>query len=167
MGVFRQANFSVKLVCQEMRPTRLVIALVVVVVVVIMAVVAPAPRRAPLARQSQTAAMALLEFQAQWTTNGNDIVWSRSRWPTSIKALGMNGVEVGGTLARASKREEGPSGIWWSQGYQIQRQRTDDNHWTLYRTRAVGLPNHKGLTWRNRLAIVTNAPGGLTNRSSQ
>ena len=141
-----------------MRPTRLVIAFVFVLAVVVTALLAIAPRRPRLTGQSQTAGMALLEVQAEWTTNGNDIVYSRGRWPASIKALSMNSLVVGWTRAGASKRKDGPWGIWWSQGYQIQRQRTNDIRWTLYRTRAFGLSNRKGVTWRNRLTVITNTP---------
>ena len=136
-------------------------------VVVIMAVLAIAPRRSRLAGEAQTAAVALLEFQDEWRTNGNDMVFYRGHWSARFKAMGMNSMEVGWTVAGASKREDGPWGIWWSQGYKIQRQRTNDNRWAFYRTHAFGLPKRKGLTWRSRLTVFTYAPGGLTNGLSQ
>ncbi len=150
-----------------MRPARLAIGFVIVVVVVTVALLASALPRARLGGEPQAAAMALLEFQAQWTSNGNDVVFSRARWPASIKALRMNSVQVGRTLVGAWKREDGPCGIWWSRGYQIRRPGTNDDCWTLYRTRAFGLPDRNGLTWRSRLAVVTNAPGGLTCKGMQ
>jgi hypothetical protein len=140
-----------------MRPLRFIIIFALVVAAA-MALVGRAARRARLASPVNTATLALFEFQALWTTDGNDVVFSRSRWPARVKAFGMNGVEVGHFSARASKREDGPLGIWWSSGCQIHREATNDNHWTLYRTYAFGLPNTKGLAWRNMLTVVTTNP---------
>jgi hypothetical protein len=139
-----------------MRRTRLFIALAIVLAVLALTVLAIAPRRTGLTGSPQTAAAALLEFQAEWATNGDGILHSRGGWPAGIVALGINSMEVGITRAGGSRREDGPLGIWWSQGYQIQRQFTNDNRWSLYRTHAIGIGKWKGLAWRGKLAVVTN-----------
>ena len=117
------------------RPTRLVksllaIALVGVIVVTGRRMGASGGKRSP--NQAQAAAAALLEFHGLWTTDGDAVVFSRDRRPASLKALQMNSVEVNRFWAYAWRREDGPWGLWWSSGYQIQRQHTNDNTWTLY-----------------------------------
>ncbi len=112
----------------------------------------------PSPNQAQAFAAALFELHGQWTTNGNGVIFSRARWPASLKALKVNGLEVNRFWARASRREDGPWGIWWSSGYQVQRQQTNDNTWTLYRVYAFGGPGMKGFRWRGVGSAVTNAP---------
>jgi hypothetical protein len=112
----------------------------------------------PSPNQAQAFAAALFDLQGQWTTNGNDVVFSRARWPASLKALKVNGLEVNRFWARASRREDGPWGIWWSSGYQVQRQHTNDTTWTLYRVYSFGGPGMKGFRWRSVGTAVTNAP---------
>jgi hypothetical protein len=112
----------------------------------------------PSPNQAQAFAAALFELHGQWTTNGNDVIFSRARWPASLKALKVNGLEVNRFWARASRREDGPLGIWWSSGYQVQRQHTNDTTWTLYRVHSFGGPGMKGFRWRSVGTAVTNAP---------
>ena len=134
----------------------LAIALVAVIVVAGRLMGASGRKRSP--NQVQAVAAALFEFHGQWTTNGNGVVFSRDRWPASLKALQMNGVEVNRFWAYAWKREDGPWGIWWSKGYQVRRQHTNDNIWTLYRVYSFGGPGIKGLRWRSGVTAVTNTP---------
>jgi len=112
----------------------------------------------PSPNQAQAFAAALFELYGQWTTNGNDVIFSRARWPASLKALKVNGLEVNRFWARASRREDGPWGIWRSSGYQVQRQHTNDTTWTLYRVHSFGGPGMKGFRWRSLGTAVTNAP---------
>jgi hypothetical protein len=118
----------------------------------------------PSPNQAQAFAAALFELHGQWTTNGNDVIFSRARWPASLKALKVNGLEVNRFWARASRREDGPWGIWWSSGYQVQRQHTNDTAWTLYRVHSFGGPGMKGFRWRSGGTAVTNAPCSLIGR---
>ena len=112
----------------------------------------------PSPNQAQAFAAALFEVHGRWITNGNDMIFSRVRWPASLKALKVNGLEVNRFWARASRREDGPWGIWWSSGYQVQRQHTNDTTWTLYRVYSFGGPGMKGFRWRSMGTAVTNAP---------
>ena len=137
---------------------KLLVAIAILAVIVCAGLIGFAEHRGRSTNQTQTAATALFEFQHQWTANGNDLVFSRSRWPASVKALQMNRVEVSRLSAGISKREDGPFGLWWSEGYQIQRRQTNESRWTLYRTNAFGLPKKKGWRWRSVLTVITNAP---------
>jgi hypothetical protein len=129
-----------------------------VAVVVCAALWGVASRRGRSTIHARAAAAALLEFHGQFTTNGNRLV-SRDRWPASLKALKINGVEVNSFRARAWKKEFGPLGIWWAAGYQVQRQHTNDNVWTLYRVSSFGGPGmNEGFHWRGLVTSVTNAP---------
>ena len=114
--------------------------------------------RKPSPDQAQAFAAALFQLHGQWTTNGNDVIFSRARWPASLKALKVNGLEVNRFWAQASRREDWPLGIWSSSGYQVQRQHTNDTAWTLYRVHSFGGPGMKGFRWRSVVTIVTNAP---------
>jgi len=110
-----------------MRVVKLLLAIGLVAAVVVTGrLMGASGRRRPPA-QAQAFAAALFELHGQWTTNGNGAIFSRDRWPVSLKALQVNGLEVNRFWARASRREEGPWGIWWSKGYQVQRQHTNDN----------------------------------------
>jgi hypothetical protein len=54
----------------------------------------------PSPNQAQAFAAALFELHGQWTTNGSDVIFSRARWPASLKALKVNGLEVSRFWAR-------------------------------------------------------------------
>ncbi len=138
------------------RPKSLILIPVLAVIVTV-AILILVSGRARSGNQTRAAAAALLELQCQWSTNGNVVVFSRDRWPTSIKALQMNAVEVGRTTAGASKLHEAAFGIWWSEGYQIRRQSPDEAAWTLYRTHAFGFTRKKAFHWWRALTVVTNS----------
>ena len=133
-------TLALKLLSPHMRLIKLLLAIALVAAVVVAARRMGASGRKPPSAQAQAFAAALFELHGQWTTNGNGAVFSRDRWPASLKALRVNGLEVNRSWARASRREEGPWGIWWSRGYQVQRQHTNDNTWTLYRVYSFGGP---------------------------
>jgi hypothetical protein len=148
----------VKLLRHPMRPVKLLLAIALVVAVVVTARQMGASGRKRSPGQARAFAAALFELHGQWTTSGNGVSFSRDRWPASLKALQVNGLEVNRFWARASRREDGPWGIWWSTGYQIQRQHTNDLTWTLYRVYSFGGPGMKGFRWRSAVTTVTNAP---------
>ena len=141
-----------------MRPAKLLLAIALFAAVVVTARLMRASDRKLSPNQARAFAAALFELHGQWTTNGNGVIFSRDRWPASLKALPVNGLEASRLWAGASRREEGPWGIWWSKGYQVQRQHTNDNAWTLYRVYSFGGPGMRGFRWRSKVTAVTNTP---------
>jgi hypothetical protein len=141
-----------------MRLVKLLLPIALVAAVVVTGLLMGTNGRKRLPGQGRAFAAALFELHGQWTTNGNGVIFSRDRWPASLKALQVNGLEVNRFWARASRREDGPWGICWSRGYQVQRQHTNDNTWTLYRVYSFGGPGMKGFRWRSVVTAVTNAP---------
>ena len=141
-----------------MRLVKLLLPIALAAAVVVTGLLMGANGRKRSPDQGRAFATALFELHGQWTTNGNGVIFSRDRWPTSLKVLQVNGLEVNRFWARASRRQDGPWGIWWSTGYQVQRQHTNDNTWTLYRVYSFGGPGMKGFRWRSGRTAVTNAP---------
>ena len=94
-----------------------------------------------LSGEAQIAAAGLVRIQRQWEaaqTNG----YYPAFFPGA--ALKMNSLYFGGLSAGCAKKTIGPLGVWWSSGYQIQRENTSDTVWTFYKVHSLGVgPFHR------------------------
>jgi hypothetical protein len=108
-----------------------------------------------LSGEAQRIAWALIQIQRQWAA-----AQANGFYPAfvSFGALHMNSINFGGLSAGCAKKDIGPLGIWWSSGYEIQRAKTSESVWTLYRVYSFGGPNMKGIERRSKLSMVTNSP---------